>query len=274
MLEPKSNSEGRAVVNQLMSAAENKRAEISIIMAGYKDEIENKLYAFNSGLKSRFRDIIFEDYTEAELCEIFLEMATQKQWTLRARVAEVAAQRVSRGRGVKGFANARSVRLLFEETYKRSLDRIAKRERAATRAKRAAAAEAGITPAGPPKPRPMPKGSLLSEDAAASVRGWLPPLHQACSFELLYRASRDGWSAADFHMRCDGRKRCLLVVRTEDKFLFGGYTDVPWPQVRFALTFCCAHTSRRDALVRFLHCAPLHRMSLACQSSVRRRAPL
>lgn len=44
-LEPKSNAEGRAIMNQIMAAAENQRAEISIILAGYKQDIEDKLCA-------------------------------------------------------------------------------------------------------------------------------------------------------------------------------------------------------------------------------------
>ena len=88
---------------------------MTIIFAGYKDDIEEKLYGFNPGLKSRFRDILFEDFTQPELREIFLELARKNGWPLDANVAEVASRRVARRRGVKGFANARDVRTLFEQ---------------------------------------------------------------------------------------------------------------------------------------------------------------
>ena len=52
-LDPAKNSEGKAIVNQLLTAAEEKRETLSIIFAGYKDDTEEKLYAFNPGLKSR-----------------------------------------------------------------------------------------------------------------------------------------------------------------------------------------------------------------------------
>ncbi len=222
-LEPKTNQEGRAIMNQIMAAAENQRAELSIILAGYKQDIEDKLYASNPGIKSRFKDIIFEDYTEAELREIFVELCQKKQWTLQPFVANVAAQRVSRGRGVKGFANARSVRVLFEEAYKRALDRIDKREKAKRRVVPA-------NEASKPKPPPMPDGALLTDAHAACLREWMPPALEQGGFELLYRATRDGWKAKDFHLACDGQDRLLLVVKTTTGFLFGGFTDQPWPK--------------------------------------------
>ena len=114
-LDPAKNSEGKAVVNQLLTAAEEQRETMTIIFAGYKDDIEEKLYGFNPGLKSRFRDILFEDFTQPELREIFLELARKNGWPLDANVAEVASRRVARRRGVKGFANARDVRTLFEQ---------------------------------------------------------------------------------------------------------------------------------------------------------------
>jgi hypothetical protein len=45
---------------------------------------------------------------------------------------------------------------------------------------------------------------------------------------LLWRSSRDGCTAQAFHARCDGRARTLTLVRDADRFIFGGYTPVPW----------------------------------------------
>jgi hypothetical protein len=53
-------------VSQLLTAAEDKRETLTVIFAGYKDDIETKLYSFNPGLKSRFKDVIFEDFTQPE----------------------------------------------------------------------------------------------------------------------------------------------------------------------------------------------------------------
>ena len=54
-LDPAKNSEGKAIVNQLLTAAEENRETLSIIFAGYKDDTEEKLYAYSCGLQSRFR---------------------------------------------------------------------------------------------------------------------------------------------------------------------------------------------------------------------------
>ena len=59
-------------------------AEEVEILAGYKDDIENKLYAANPGVKSRFQrgEIMFEDYNEAELRRILLGMVHKHRWRL------------------------------------------------------------------------------------------------------------------------------------------------------------------------------------------------
>ena len=46
--------------------------------------------------------------------------------------------------------------------------------------------------------------------------------------ELLYRASRDGFQAQDFHSRCDGKGATITVIKCSGGFVFGGYADVPW----------------------------------------------
>jgi len=45
---------------------------------------------------------------------------------------------------------------------------------------------------------------------------------------LLYRASRDGWDASDFHGMCNGKGATVTVVKSSGGYIFGGYTDVAW----------------------------------------------
>ena len=47
-------------------------------------------------------------------------------------------------------------------------------------------------------------------------------------FQLLYRASRDGFQAANFHAKCNNYTRTLTVVQTTKGYVFGGYTSVAW----------------------------------------------
>lgn len=53
-LDPATSSEGRSILAEIMSVAEKFRDRVTIILAGYQDDIEKKLFAFNVGLASRF----------------------------------------------------------------------------------------------------------------------------------------------------------------------------------------------------------------------------
>jgi hypothetical protein len=46
--------------------------------------------------------------------------------------------------------------------------------------------------------------------------------------KLLFRASRDGWKAQDFHRCCDKQGPTVTVIRSESGHVFGGVTDVSW----------------------------------------------
>ncbi|RIA99666.1 hypothetical protein C1645_746855 [Glomus cerebriforme] len=52
-------------------------------------------------------------------------------------------------------------------------------------------------------------------------------------FRLLFRGSRDGFSAKTFHDKCDGRGATIVVVRvSETKELIGGYNPIGWSSPR------------------------------------------
>jgi hypothetical protein len=48
------------------------------------------------------------------------------------------------------------------------------------------------------------------------------------NFTLLWRGSRDGFGARDFHIRCDGHPNTLTVIFDTDGNIFGGFTPVEW----------------------------------------------
>lgn len=113
-LNPSGNPVGQAIMAEIMSVAEEHRDKVTIILAGYKDDIENKLYAHNTGMASRFESIMFEDFTDAQLYQIWKKMCEERTWTCSEDVSLVASRRLARGIGQKGFGNARAVRNLFE----------------------------------------------------------------------------------------------------------------------------------------------------------------
>ena len=60
----------------------------------------------------------------------------------------------------------------------------------------------------------------------------LRKLYNLCGFKkrlnLLYRASVDGFSAANFHDKCDFIPNTLTVVKSSNNFIFGGFTSLKW----------------------------------------------
>ena len=47
-------------------------------------------------------------------------------------------------------------------------------------------------------------------------------------YKLLFRATRDGFSPKDFHKKCDGINNTLILVRTQTRKRFGGFTHATW----------------------------------------------
>lgn len=45
---------------------------------------------------------------------------------------------------------------------------------------------------------------------------------------LLYRASRDGLVARDFHRCCDHKPGTVTLIRAKNGWIFGGYTPLAW----------------------------------------------
>jgi hypothetical protein len=78
--------------------------------------------------------------------------------------------------------------------------------------------------------------------------------------KLLYRGTRDGFRATDFHGKCDGQSHTITLIRTTKDFIFGGYTPLSWDSTsgrkvdsnhhRFVFTITNPHNlkSRKFAL--------------------------
>ncbi len=75
--------------------------------------------------------------------------------------------------------------------------------------------------------------NILKEDENDLVINWLKNnknniKYDNISFELLYRASRDGDSASKFHELCDGKGPTIIFVKNEDDYRYGGFTSKKW----------------------------------------------
>ena len=66
---------------------------------------------------------------------------------------------------------------------------------------------------------------LLDQDACMKLIEWIG---NESKFELLYRASRDGFSCQDFHRLCDNKGPTVVVLRNEFDKIIGGYSPCDW----------------------------------------------
>ncbi|CAF4812599.1 unnamed protein product [Rotaria sp. Silwood1] len=52
--------------------------------------------------------------------------------------------------------------------------------------------------------------------------------NQNQQWTLMYKASRHGFDAASFHSHCDQDGETITIIQSNNGYLFGGYTSVPW----------------------------------------------
>ena len=114
---------GQEAIATLVKAMEDHRDELVLIVAGYTDEMATFIDS-NPGLSSRFRTIVFPDYTDDELVAIFRSQCADADFTptddcvslLRTMVTSVVRDRE--------FGNARYVRNVFEAAVVRQAWRL------------------------------------------------------------------------------------------------------------------------------------------------------
>jgi SpoVK/Ycf46/Vps4 family AAA+-type ATPase len=116
---------GHEALSTLIQEMENHRDDLVVLMAGYPDEMET-LVDNNPGLRSRISGTVnFPDYTDAELQQIFLLLATQSGFDVSDAAAEKVTLTLHRLPRAPGFGNARAVRSLLEQMSSRQAVRVA-----------------------------------------------------------------------------------------------------------------------------------------------------
>ncbi|RHY06073.1 hypothetical protein DYB36_006893 [Aphanomyces astaci] len=122
-LDPKGDFKGKPIVSELLTLADNKRDQLTIILAGYEDDMQEKLFSFNQGLKSRFEHVTFEDFDQVELQTIWESQIDARGWTAPPDLGVIVSKRLALGANVKGFGNARSVRKEVELATKHAMSK-------------------------------------------------------------------------------------------------------------------------------------------------------
>ncbi len=121
------NDFGREAIETLLKAMEDHREDLVVIVAGYPELMERFIHA-NPGLESRFNKYFyFEDYSGAELMEIFRSLCRKNGYTLSESTQAVMAERFQQmyDQRDENFGNAREVRNLFERAVARQSARVA-----------------------------------------------------------------------------------------------------------------------------------------------------
>jgi len=66
---------------------------------------------------------------------------------------------------------------------------------------------------------------ILTRNEGISLTQMLNNLTEA---KLIYRASRDGFSASSFHSKCDNYSNTVTIIKTLSNSVFGGFTSATW----------------------------------------------
>ena len=113
---------GYEALDTLTKCLEDYREDLVVIVAGYKDEMQDFLNS-NPGLSSRFKTIIsFDDYSNDELMDIFLSLLKDNDYHLDKDAKEVVKEMFHSIDNLNG--NGRSVRNLFEDIVRHQARRV------------------------------------------------------------------------------------------------------------------------------------------------------
>ncbi|MEV6411941.1 right-handed parallel beta-helix repeat-containing protein [Kribbella sp. NPDC051718] len=119
------NDFGAEAIATLVKMMEDHREDLVVIVAGYVNDM-GRFIGSNPGLSSRFtRTLLFDDYTPAELVDIFEYHAREHQYELSEdarRALSEMFQVLPRG---EGFGNGRSARQIFQQMTERQAYRLA-----------------------------------------------------------------------------------------------------------------------------------------------------
>ena len=114
---------GAEAIEILLQVMENQRDALVVILAGYKDRME-QFYASNPGLSSRIANHVnFPDYSSEELLIIGKMMLEEQQYQFTSEAENAFLNYIEKRRGQPLFANARSVRNALDRARMRQANR-------------------------------------------------------------------------------------------------------------------------------------------------------
>ncbi len=115
---------GQETIEILLQVMENQREDLVVILAGYKDRMDD-FFRSNPGMRSRVaHHLDFPDFTLDELMQIAEMMLDQQQYTFDEPAREAFRAYVERRMALPDFANARSIRNAIDRIKLRQANRI------------------------------------------------------------------------------------------------------------------------------------------------------
>jgi probable Rubsico expression protein CbbX len=115
---------GVEAIEILLQVMENERDRLVVVLAGYKDRMDD-FFRLNPGMSSRVaHHIDFPDYTPDELLQIGRRMLSAEHYELSPEAEEVFRQYIVRRMRRPRFAHARSVRNGIERARLRHANRV------------------------------------------------------------------------------------------------------------------------------------------------------
>lgn len=118
------NDFGREAIETLIKRMEDHRDRLVVIVAGYPRLMQDFLKS-NPGLRSRFaREIMFPDYSSAELVAITQKLAREADYELGEGSDQILSKILGQATRNEAFGNARYARNLFEQALNRQAVRL------------------------------------------------------------------------------------------------------------------------------------------------------
>ena len=115
---------GSEAIEILLQVMENQREDLVVILAGYKEPMD-QFYESNPGLSSRIANHIdFPDYSVNELLKISRLMLAEQQYQLTPDAEKALSQYIAKRKEKPLFANARSVKNALDRARMRQANRI------------------------------------------------------------------------------------------------------------------------------------------------------
>ncbi len=74
----------------------------------------------------------------------------------------------------------------------------------------------------------LPNTWIVSQQYDSKLREWC---RSGYKWELIYRASEHGYTAESFHECCDNKGPTLIIIKSIEGWIFGGYTTRSWKVV-------------------------------------------